>query len=159
MNEKELKSMERIKCLCHLAGIDFVKFLEGVEVELKHRVKNFLTPNQKWYREGKSFERYWRFLEQATKHKWEYADVAYWYSFLRAPSEMREDISPSVRYQVLARDKSACQKCGRKAPNVELAIDHILPWDCGGPTVIDNLQTLCRDCNIGKSNRCFEGGD
>jgi 5-methylcytosine-specific restriction endonuclease McrA len=72
---------------------------------------------------------------------------------------MREEIPPSLRYEVLTRDKSTCQKCGRKAPEVELQVDHIVSWSCGGPTVIDNLQTLCMDCNQGKSNKCFEGGN
>ena len=158
MNEKEVKSIERIRHLCSLAGIDYVEFLEETETELKNRVKSLLTPNEIWFREGKSFERYWKFLEQMTKHEWKYEDVDYWYKFVRDPSETREDIPPSLRYKVLIRDKSICQRCGKKAPNVELEIDHILPWDCGGPTVADNLQTLCTECNIGKSNKCFEGG-
>jgi 5-methylcytosine-specific restriction endonuclease McrA len=155
----ETKSIEEIRHLCYLAGIDFAKFLGEMRAELKNRILYLLRPNLIWFREGKSFERYWRFLEQVTKHEWKYEDVAYWYKFIRDPSETREDIPPSLRYQVLVRDKSTCQKCGRKAPNVELQVDHVLPWDCGGPTVIDNLQTLCKECNLGKSNKCFEGDD
>jgi hypothetical protein len=159
MDKKEAKTIEGIRQLCHLAGLDFAKFLTELETELKSRVRDLLTPNEIWFREGKSFERYWKFLEHVTKHDWKYEDVDYWYKFVRDPCDEREEITPSLRYQVLVRDKSTCQKCGRKAPNVELAVDHILPWDCGGPTVIDNLQALCRECNIGKSNRCFEGGE
>lgn len=159
MSKREGESIERITHLCHLAGIGPAKFLEEVQTELKNRVKDLFRPNAMWFREGKSFERYWRFLEQVTKHEWKYEDVDYWYKFIRDPSETREDIPASLRYRVLTRDESTCQKCGRKAANVELQVDHTLPWDCGGPTVFDNLQTLCRECNIGKSNKCFEGGD
>lgn len=158
MNRRESKSIEEIRRLCYLARIGPAKFLEEVETELRDRVKDLLRPNEMWFREGKSFERYWKFLEQMTKHKWTYEDVEYWYKFIRDPSETREDIPPSLRHRVLVRDRSTCQRCGKKAPNVELEVDHILPWDCGGPTVVDNLQTLCRECNIGKSNKCFEGG-
>ncbi|MCI5815572.1 HNH endonuclease [Ruminococcus sp.] len=45
--------------------------------------------------------------------------------------------------------------CGRSPSTtigLELHIDHIIPWSMGGETVIDNLQTLCSDCNLGKSN-------
>ena len=39
-----------------------------------------------------------------------------------------------------------------KGDNIELHIDHIIPWSKGGETVLENLQTLCSDCNLGKSN-------
>ncbi len=159
MNEKELKSIGRMNNLCNLAGIDFIKFLEDTEIKLKNRIKNLLNPNEIWFREGKSFKRYWKFLEKITKHQWEYTKVEYWYKLLRGPSETREDISPSLKYQVLSRDKSTCQKCGSKAPDIKLEVDHIIPWACGGSTHIDNLQTLCDKCNKGKSNEYFEGGN
>jgi 5-methylcytosine-specific restriction endonuclease McrA len=28
--------------------------------------------------------------------------------------------------------------------------DHIVPWSRGGHTTADNLQMLCRDCNLKK---------
>jgi len=157
---KEYQLIHEIKQLCNLAGIDFIAFLEDAKISLKNRIKELFTPNEEWFREGKSLKRYWEFLEKITGHEWKYEDVNYWYKFLRSPSETREDIPLSLRYQVLERDYFTCQKCGRKAPDVELTVDHILPWSCGGPTVLDNLQTLCKDCNLGKSNKCFEkGGD
>jgi 5-methylcytosine-specific restriction endonuclease McrA len=33
---------------------------------------------------------------------------------------------------------------------VELHADHISPWADGGKTVLENLQTLCQNCNLGK---------
>lgn len=64
-------------------------------------------------------------------------------------------ISDKLRYQVLKRDNFKCCACGAspaKDPSVELHIDHIIPWSKGGETVIDNLQTLCSKCNLGKGN-------
>ena len=64
-------------------------------------------------------------------------------------------ISDKLRYQVLKRDNFKCCACGAspaKDPAVELHIDHIVPWSKGGETVLDNLQTLCSRCNIGKSD-------
>ena len=39
-----------------------------------------------------------------------------------------------------------------KDKNVELHVDHIKPWSKGGETILENLQTLCQKCNLGKSN-------
>lgn len=64
-------------------------------------------------------------------------------------------ISDKLRYQVLKRDNFKCCACGAspaKDFSVELHIDHIIPWSKGGETTIDNLQTLCSKCNLGKSD-------
>lgn len=66
------------------------------------------------------------------------------------------DVSYSMRYKVLTRDDFRCVKCGSSPANekgVKLQIDHIKPYSKGGETVMNNLQTLCRECNIGKGNR------
>ena len=68
----------------------------------------------------------------------------------------RREISLSLRYEILKRDGFRCIKCGRSPATdvgVELHVDHIISWANGGGTVLDNLQTLCSYCNIGKSNR------
>lgn len=63
-----------------------------------------------------------------------------------------------LRWTVLQRDRFTCCGCGRSpATNsgVELCVDHISPWSRGGETTLGNLQTLCVDCNLGKSNEPF----
>jgi hypothetical protein len=65
------------------------------------------------------------------------------------------DINLKLRFKVLQRDNFKCCACGAspaKDPSVELHIDHIIPWSKGGETTIDNLQTLCSKCNLGKSD-------
>jgi hypothetical protein len=65
------------------------------------------------------------------------------------------DINLRLRYKVLLRDNFKCCACGASPAtdsSVELHIDHIVPYSKGGETVIDNLQTLCKDCNLGKGN-------
>lgn len=65
------------------------------------------------------------------------------------------DINLRLRFKVLQRDKFKCCACGAspaKDPLVVLHVDHIIPWSKGGETVIDNLQTLCSKCNLGKSD-------
>jgi ribosomal protein L31E len=65
------------------------------------------------------------------------------------------DPSLRLRFRVLKRDNFTCVKCGAtpaKSLNIELHVDHIKPWSKGGETEISNLQTLCQNCNLGKSN-------
>jgi len=60
-----------------------------------------------------------------------------------------------LRAQILIRDSCICQMCGAspaKNPDVQLHVDHIIPWSKGGETLPENLQTLCATCNIGKSD-------
>lgn len=66
------------------------------------------------------------------------------------------NIGYRLRYIVLERDRHKCRSCGSSPAddgNVKLEIDHIIPWSKGGESVLNNLQTLCRACNIGKGNR------
>lgn len=57
-----------------------------------------------------------------------------------------------LRFEVMKRDKFRCSICGARAGDIELEIDHIIPVSKGGKTEINNLQTLCFDCNRGKSS-------
>lgn len=60
-----------------------------------------------------------------------------------------------LRWKVLYRDRFTCCDCGRSPATtigVELHVDHVVPWSKNGETVFENLQTLCSDCNLGKSN-------
>ncbi len=65
------------------------------------------------------------------------------------------DINLRLRFMVMQRDNFKCCACGAspaKDPAVVLHIDHIKPWAKGGETIMDNLQTLCSKCNLGKSD-------
>jgi HNH endonuclease/Homing endonuclease associated repeat len=65
------------------------------------------------------------------------------------------NINLRLRWRILQRDNFSCKKCGNspaKNPNIELHVDHIIPWSKGGETVFENLETLCSICNLGKSN-------
>ena len=68
----------------------------------------------------------------------------------------RKTINNSLRYDVMKRDNFKCCYCGRSPAidsNVILEIDHTIPVSKGGTNEIDNLKTICKDCNIGKFNK------
>jgi 5-methylcytosine-specific restriction endonuclease McrA len=56
----------------------------------------------------------------------------------------------SIRFAVLQRDGHKCVSCGKSPPEVVLEIDHKKPFSKGGSNNINNLQTLCFECNRGK---------
>ena len=65
------------------------------------------------------------------------------------------NINARMRFKILKRDNFKCCACGAspaKDPSVDLHVDHIIPWAKGGETVVDNLQTLCSKCNLGKGD-------
>lgn len=68
----------------------------------------------------------------------------------------RKAINNSIRYDVMKRDNFKCNYCGKSPAtdsNVELQIDHITPITNGGDNHMDNLKTICKDCNIGKYDK------
>lgn len=74
-------------------------------------------------------------------------------------AEARRGINLSLRYKVLLRDKFRCVRCGRSpatTPGVELHIDHKNPFSKQGRTVLENLETKCKQCNLGKGDRHIE---
>lgn len=81
-----------------------------------------------------------------------FKDVA---AIVKGHSKAKGKIPARLRLTVLERDGRTCRVCGRKSTEVGLHVDHIIPTSKGGLTEERNLQTLCRDCNIGKSNSFF----
>ena len=63
----------------------------------------------------------------------------------------RDKMTTSLRWNILERDRFTCQSCGRTPPDVKLHVDHKIPIAMGGKTVVENLHTLCAECNLGKS--------
>ena len=55
------------------------------------------------------------------------------------------------RLRVLARDGHMCQLCG--TTEEPFHIDHIIPRSKGGTSDLDNLQVLCKRCNLAKGSR------
>jgi len=63
-------------------------------------------------------------------------------------------VRAGIRWQVFERDDFKCVACGNSAADgAILHVDHIIPRSKGGKDEMDNYQTLCHTCNIGKSNK------
>lgn len=68
----------------------------------------------------------------------------------------RKTINNALRYEIMKRDNFKCCICGKSPANETgtiLEIDHILAVTKGGDNSVENLQTICKNCNIGKLNK------
>ena len=69
------------------------------------------------------------------------------------PKRRRTRIPRGLRHEVFKRDNYTCVECGaRKDDGATLHVDHKIPVSKGGTDELDNLQTLCSDCNLNKSD-------
>lgn len=69
-------------------------------------------------------------------------------------AELTIRVMPALRWQVFQRDQWRCVACGRNSHDgAILHVDHIVPRSRGGLDALNNFQTLCGECNIGKSNK------
>jgi hypothetical protein len=64
----------------------------------------------------------------------------------------RKTISKKIRILILERDGYKCRLCGKTGAETKLEVDHRIPVAKGGTDSLDNLWTLCIDCNRGKSD-------
>lgn len=67
----------------------------------------------------------------------------------------KRQVNWRLRFKAMQRDNFKCRACGHSPatdPKIVLHVDHIKAWANGGESVLENLQTLCSKCNIGKSN-------
>ena len=58
-----------------------------------------------------------------------------------------------TRRDVFKRDNFRCLACGT---DENLTLDHIIPRSKGGSNKIDNLQTLCQNCNLAKEDNAVD---
>jgi len=55
-------------------------------------------------------------------------------------------IEQGVSWAVYHRDNYRCRYCG-KGEGTPLTVDHLVTWESGGPSTMENLVSACRKCN------------
>lgn len=60
------------------------------------------------------------------------------------------DFDERDKQAIYERQEHKCAICGNEFEYKAMHGDHIVPWSRGGHTTPDNLQMLCRDCNLRK---------
>jgi len=72
-------------------------------------------------------------------------------------SHKKSPVPQILRMKAFKRDNFTCVKCGFSPENkddcIKLHADHIHPEKHGGKASLENLQTLCRNCNSSKGSK------
>lgn len=89
--------------------------------------------------------------EYVEDHQWPMEQQGQGRHVIRRPT--KRPIPADLRWTVFERDGYACRCCGSRR---DLHADHVHPESKGGPTTLENLQTLCRDCNVKKGTKLPE---
>lgn len=146
-------------------------FKKHREEQYEHALKKscqytfVLTKNQTRYQQ-RNYEKYSYIVEQ------EVGTYVFNYDYLKNRYKQLQDINfectlkqynsknqrklmtKQLRKTVMERDNYTCQCCGKYMPDeIGLQVDHIIPINKGGKTVLSNLQVLCSKCNGRKSDK------
>lgn len=69
----------------------------------------------------------------------------------------RKEFTRKVKREAIERAGGKCQKCAAVLKPGEAEVDHILPLEMGGESVIANAQTLCKVCHKAKTAKDVKG--
>lgn len=72
---------------------------------------------------------------------------------LRHYAGIPRQVLPFTRRNLVRRDQSTCQYCGRRPGTAELSIDHVVPRSRGGDTSWENCVLACVHCNRRKGSK------
>lgn len=67
-------------------------------------------------------------------------------------SSTRRTIEVSEKKKLLDKQENKCAVCHKDLSSISFHVDHIIPWELVGDELDGNLQVLCEDCNLSKSN-------
>ena len=138
---------------------DFKKYLED-NLEEAEKYYNKLNAKFDWNKLNNLLELDNDIFQEYCEYIWNYKEVkdnlewfmlqSIWKWIIR-----RKNINQITRYWIFEKAWFKCQCCWMKPNkdnNIELHIDHIIPFSMGWLDVIENYQVLCKSCNSSKWN-------
>jgi len=158
------KQLQRIRTLLVSLGIDTESFLNFVEWALSEQIVETLSKindfqDKKFFAAPDSLKCFRNLLKNRTGREWCVHDLNLLFKGVKNKIEKhhREPLAYGEYLKLLWTSPHQCVKCGKEPPEVTLHIDHIIPASLGGKSRRQNIQFLCRECNLKKSNK-LEGG-
>ena len=74
----------------------------------------------------------------------------------RKPVDKRRFYTKEEKEYILSKTGGRCAHCGKKLTIKTMEKDHSIPWSKGGPSDVENIVPLCRECNKEKADRVLE---
>lgn len=113
-------------------------FLRQLEIEIDKLTGQFPHANETINTIGEEIN-----LEDLPLYKWKQENP-----------EKYNKMKALIFNRAMRNGKYICARCGKSSPHKGLfQIDHIFPMSKGGKTTEDNLQLLCRSCNMKKGDK------
>jgi 5-methylcytosine-specific restriction endonuclease McrA len=102
-----------------------------------------------------SLKQFRDYLSWRTSRQWSIEDLDALFARVKLDSQRhyREPVPYGEYLKLLWQAPLECARCKRRPPEVMLHVDHILPASRGGPSKRNNLQFLCSQDNLRKSNK------
>ena len=122
------------------------EFLLPVGFIVESRYKPGIYSEKKYYKVSKSKRNY--HLKKISQAKAHILSKKLTRKLTKKNKNSRK-IPPDVRLEVWNRDQGKCNNCGTQE---SLQYDHIIPFSWGGSNSVENLQILCKRCNLIKSS-------
>ncbi len=150
---------DRIGLLLAGLGIDpssFEKFLEWALCE--HLVSTLCAEapiHASFFSQPDALKRFIGLLRERTGRNWSHEDADALFERVKADTDVhyRKPIEYGELLKLLWQVPLECAYCKKKPPAVRLHIDHIVPASKGGSSRRHNLQFLCAEDNLKKSNK------
>jgi hypothetical protein len=151
-------SKARISVLLSSLGVDeasFDRLVEWILAErLVHELAAAVDRDPSFFMRSDALKQFRQLLAARTGRRWETRD--YEALFERVHDEVRrhyrEPISLEALMVLRAEEPFRCVVCGKRPPEVDIHVDHVVPASKGGSSKRENLQFMCSEHNLKKSN-------
>lgn len=148
--------------LTMLLGIDQDSLLDYLNWCLLEHLVTTLSQNKQWITkiktDPKAISIFKETVEKRTNCKWDNDNITKLYERVKATTEKhyRQKITYEELLRLLVNSPLKCAICGKTPPEVKLHIDHKFPASKGGSSEFENLQFLCAEDNLIKSNKLYK---
>ena len=158
-----MKKLDQLNKLSKLAGIekeDLIDFmLWSLQENLLFRMRKHRNIISTIRKAPNGLAQFKDLVFKETGIQWDIENLRKYYDevLIDQDDHYRAKIATCDIMRLIINAELKCVHCGQSPPKVMLHIDHILPVSKGGSSRFENLQFLCKSCNLSKSSKKERG--